>query len=528
VIHRLRFALAVGAVALAISGCQDLNVTNPNNPDRTRATQDPATVESFVASSFRTWWEWVHDDSPVWVFSTVADEFTAAFADFGILDASSEPRQAWNNSPVYARREANEDPWYGLYATLSVVNDALVGIDSGLTIMSGGTDVTPRADAVGKFMQGLVHGQLALYFDKAYIVSESLDLTTWDPSFSPYQEVMDTAIAELQDAITLAQANSFTLPSTDFLHQSMDNQELVRLAHSYIARYMASVARTRAERDAVLWGQVLMHAEAGITTDFAPLAVDPLIIDDFKRVAARERTGIPGDFARVDYMTVGPADSTGRFMNWLAQPVANRTVFQLITKDRRIHGATPSTEGLYLGYTTTNRFAASRGTYHQSRYYYHRFGRLEDWRTGGQEAFLVSENDLLRAEALIRLNRAAEAVPLINQSRVSSGQLPPVDINGPPDEPGCVPRKQNGSCGSLWDALRYEKRIEGLGVNGNTAFFDARGWQMLPVNSLIHLPVPGRELETLALPLYTLGGGGAGSAPAPDPERCPVSLPRCP
>lgn len=526
---RHRIALAAGCTAaLLVAACQDLDVTNPNNPDRRRAIQDPATVESFVASSFRTWWPWSHDDSPVWVMSTVADEFTAAFADFGILDSSSEPRAAWNNSPVYARRFASQDPWYGLYGTLSVVNDALIAIDSGLTISSGGTDVTARADAVGKFMQGLVHGQLALTFDKAYIVSEATDLQTWDPVFSPYQEVMDTAVAELQEAITIATANSFTLPATDFLHQAMDNVELTQLAHSYTARFLASVARTRAERDAADWAAILTHAEAGITSDFAPEAVDPILVDDFKRVAARERTGIPGDFARVDYMVVGPADSTDRFLNWLSNPPATRTVFQLITKDRRIHGAAPTDEGLYLGYTTTNRFQASRGTYHQSRYYFHRHGRGVDWRTGPQEEFTVAENDLLRAEALIRLNRADEAVPLINKTRVANGQLPPVDINGPPDEPGCVPRKQDGTCGSLWDALRYEKRIEMLGVYGGVAYFDARGWQTLPANSFVHFPVPGRELETLALPLYTTGGGGEGSAPAPDPERCPVALPRCP
>jgi len=68
-----------------------------------------------------------------------------------------------------------------------------------------------------------------------------------------------------------------------------------------------------------------------------------------------------------------------------------------------------------------------------------------------------------------------------------------------------------------------------LGVNGVTAYFDARGWQTLPENSLTQLPVPGRELGTLQLPLYTFGGpGGESSAPAPDPERCPVALPRCP
>ncbi len=129
---------------------------------------------------------------------------------------------------------------------------------------------------------------------------------------------------------------------------------------------------------------------------------------------------------------------------------------------------------------------------------------------------------------LIRLGRAAEAVPLINKSRVASGQLPPVTVDGPPDTPGCVPRKLSGACGSLWDALRYEKGIEGLGVSGVIRFMDARGWQMLPENTLLHLPVPGRELGVLKQPLYTFGGGGEGSAPAPSPETCPVALARCP
>jgi hypothetical protein len=120
-------------------------------------------------------------------------------------------------------------------------------------------------------------------------------------------------------------------------------------------------------------------------------------------------------------------------------------------------------------------------------------------------------------------------VPLINLTRVAQGQLPPVTVDGPPDEAGCVPRKLSGACGSLWDALRYEKRIEGLGVDGVTAFLDARGWQTLPENTLIQLPIPGRELGVLQRTLYSYGGpGGQGSAPAPDPEKCPVALGRCP
>jgi len=141
----------------------------------------------------------------------------------------------------------------------------------------------------------------------------------------------------------------------------------------------------------------------------------------------------------------------------------------------------------------------------------------------------VAEMDLLKAEGLIRLGRAAEAIPLINKTRVEKGGLPPVTLEGVPG-PSCTPRKLDGSCGSLWDALRYEKRIEGLGVHAGVAHWDARGWQAMTVDTPLHYPMPGNELELMGIPEYTTGGGLKDSAPPPNPERCPpgVSLPRCP
>ena len=87
----------------------------------------------------------------------------------------------------------------------------------------------------------------------------------------------------------------------------------------------------------------------------------------------------------------------------------------------------------------------------------------------------------------------------------------------------------NSGSGSLWDALRYEKGIEGMGVSGVVRFFDARGWQALPEGTMLHLPVPGDELVTIGVTNYTFGGiGGASAAPAPAPETCPITLARCP
>jgi hypothetical protein len=511
--------------------CQDLAVTNPNEPDRERATKQPVSAESFVSSSFRSWWPVAgHDDYPSWAFSTMANEITSGFADFGQLELSAEPRSAWNNSPVNARNQVSEGPWYGLYRTISSVNDALIAIDSGLIVVDAPR--TSRTRAVGKFMQGVSHEYLAFYFDSAVVTDEKLALDTiTKPNFVGYKDVSKAAVAQLDSAIAIANRGpDFTLPVDSWLFQAMTRAQFVRLANSFAAKALAQTPRTRAERAAVDWNEVIRRVDAGIQTDFAPVAQPDILWDDWKRLVARVRTGPPSDFGRPSYWVLGPADSTQGFVTWAAAPVASRMPFQMRTKDRRIQDAAgPAVAGKYVGFSQANIFAVSRGTYRFSWYYYKRNGTGTTWQSGAQPAVTVTEMNLLKAEALIRLNRASEAVPLINLSRVAQGQLPPVTVDGPPDEAGCVPRKLSGACGSLWDALRYEKRIEGLGVDGVTAFLDARGWQTLPENTVIQLPIPGRELGVLQRPLYSYGGpGGQGSAPAPDPERCPVALARCP
>lgn len=384
---------------------------------------------------------------------------TSGFADFGQLELSAEPRSAWNNSPVNARNNVTEEPWYELYGAISAVTDAVIAIDSGLVITDAAG--TARTRAFGKFMQA---SRTAIWGCTSTPRSSSTRSSRWIRS-----------------------------PCRSSTHTPKSS-----------ARRSCSSTPRFAQPD-ILW-------------------------DDWKRLNARLRTaGRPSDFGRPNNWLLGPADSTDAFVNWVSTPVANRVAFQLRTKDRRIQGAGgPSTPGSYVGFNQNNIFAASRGTYRFSWYYFHRYGTTDTWQNGPQPAMLVTEMNLLKAEALIRLGRADEALPLINASRQANGQLPPVTLAGPPDEPGCVPRKLSGPCGSLWDALRYEKRIEGIGVSGVIAYFDARGWQTLPEYSIVQLPVPGRELAILRRPLYTYGGpGGLSSAPAPDPERCPVALPRC-
>jgi len=518
--------------ALLTAGCQDLDVTNPNDPDRERATSQPADVQNLVASTFTTFWPMTQGNWPGITLAAMADEATSGFADFGILELSSEPRAAFNNSTIYSRRFVAEDPWYILYSVISTNNDALTAMDNGLVILEGTTDVTPRARAFAKFMQGVATGYLGLYFDQASISDETMDPATAEYPLVPYPEVIAAAVAQLEAAAAVASANSFTIPSTGWINGvTLTNQELAQLAHSFAAKFLAYGARTPAERQAVDWNAVLGHIGAGITADIAPTAISGVLFSDYRRLMARQRTTTPGDFSRLDNNLVGPADTSGAYQAWLNTPVDARNPFQLRTPDRRIHPHnSPSSLGKYFGYNTATLYAASRGLYHRSRYYYWRAGFGSTWEQGVQQWMTRTEMDLLKAEALIRLNRATEAIPLINLSRVANGELPAITTtDGPAQANSCVPKKQDGQCGSLWDALKYEKRIEMTGVEPGVSWYDARGWGTLLEGTMTQLPIPARERETVQQPVYTFGGaaGSPGSAAAPNFNACPVALPRC-
>jgi hypothetical protein len=544
--------LIAGALALSAVACQDLNISNPNNPDRDVLVRSATDVESLIASSFRRWFNLTQGTTPSVALSVMADEFSTGFLDFGGQHLGEEPRNPIDNGPV-SSNSPNRAPMSTLYSIIAGVNIGIQAIDKyNLRLVTGTTDNTPRALAFAKFVQGVSHSYAALTYDQSWVFSEAVNTDTIrfgsgsthvQDLVVPYGAVRDTALAQLREALRIAQANTFTLPGNtqgDWIPGvTMNNQQFARVINSYIARTMVYSARNPAERAAVDWARVIQHVDAGITSDFAPTGTPDVMESVFKQRASRHRTTVPGDFMRVDYMLVGPADQSDRFRNWANLPWAQRTPFIMLNvQDRRIISSPTAnctnaqanalaTEGRYMGCHLNAVFAAARGTGQQSYYYFHRLGRQTAWNTGPLLIMTVDEMNLLKAEALIRLNRPAEALPLINRTRVANGGLPPVTVDGAP-EPNCTPRKLSGACGSLWDALRYEKRMELIGVEGGVAHWDARGWGALALGTPIHFPMPGNELELMGMAMYTTGGGQPGSAPRPDPERCPVALPRCP
>lgn len=524
--------LAVLASCASLAACMDLTATNNNNPDRLRATNTPGDVENLIAGTFQQWWRNIYDTTPTIMLGAMGYEFSTPFLCFGGQPNELEPRPAWNNTSSYTYASSSLNPWRNFYGVISIANDGLQALDRGVQIGTNGAN-NARARAFGKFMQGVSHGYLALLYDKAVIIDEKTNVDTLvTPKYVPSKDVMAAAIAMLNQSIAISDTASFTLPTVGWVPGlALTNKDLSRLAHTFIARFMAYEARTPAERAAVDWNQVITQVDAGITADFAPIGQPSVLENNYSRIASRVRT-VPGDYMRGGYWLVGPADSTDGWKNWVATPVANRLPFSMRTKDRRIIGAaSPTASGTYFATSSTvSFFNPTRGTYLQTYYYFLRYGAGITWNNGPLVAIGRTELDMLKAEALIRLGRAAEAVPLINKTRLANGQLPAVDVDGPPDAAGCVPRKTTGACGSLWDAMRYEKRIEGAGIDGTVAYFDARGWGTLAANSFLEFPIPARELEIQRIPLYTFGGqGGQSSAAPPKWDTCPsgVTLARC-
>lgn len=518
--------------ALVVGGCMDLEVTNPNVPDRERVLSEPQDVEALISTSMREVFTNAQDNYPNLALAAMADNITGGFFDYSVHDLTTEPRQAWNNSPLNTRDGVNEDPWLQLYRAISNSTDGLRVLDGGMEIVDqNGVDQTPRAYAFGKLVLGVSLGYLATHFDKAIVLTEKTDLETLDPTaYAPYQEVLDTALAVLEDAIAIASANDFeTPPAVDWVNgMALTNEEVVRIANSFIARFLASTPRSWEDRAAVDWQEVLDRIDAGIVRDFAPEGLLDAWEANMARLLARVRAR-PGDHVRMDYMTLGPGDTTGGFQTWFATASADRMPFQMNSPDRRIQGPTgPAEAGKYFAFNQNSIWPADRGTYRYSWYYFLHYGAGESWHIGPQPWVTLVEMRLLKAEALIRLNRADEAVPLINLSRVANGELPPVTIDGPPDDAACVPKKMAGGCGSLWDALVYEKNLELAGVEGAVSWWDARGWGTLQEGTPVHFPVRGTELENLGVPNYTFGGIAGSGAPVPQYNRCPVALPRCP
>jgi hypothetical protein len=533
---------------LGAAGCADLEVVNNNDPDRGRALATPGDVESLIAGSYSQWFVADHKlpgdaGSPTMFLSTQAFMHSATAANFGILTYSRIPRSPIQNSITDQDYSYITFNWTTNYRALAAVAEGMRALRDDPTIAEGlGEEEALRARLFGTLVQGLAHGSIALLYDRGYVIDENV--TTVDEEGNPvmlgepvgYNQVMAAALAKFDAAIAMASsaaAADLEIPGewigtgTD---APVDMETLVQMMNSMKARYRANVARTAAERAAVNWTQVLAEVGAGVHSNFD-------ISTEFTDTDwAGDLTlwyGSLSTWQQVTLFIYGMADQSGAYQQWLAQPVLSRDAFfngstpvVIVSPDLRFPRGTTAAQqaqaanrGRYIRIRATAAGAINnavqfsrpdRGTWRWSQYYNNQADDVQVY-----NPFPLIDYDemrMLAAEAHFRRGELQLAADSINVTRVFNGLNA---TNAAGLNTSCVPKLPNGSCGNLFEMLKWEKRMETFfrGPLWVGWFFDSRGWDDLYRGTPLQLPIPAEQYSILGLGApYTFGGVGGTSA----------------
>ena len=475
----------LGAVlGLSITGCKKLDVgKNPNNPDFDDVYSNSASVKSIASGLFNTFYIGTHSYtySPYMFLATSGDNVTCSWGNQAMRDMSWEPRQTWNNSASYSYRGTTKNFFDYMFKVINTASNVMKAINNGLEI-SGGAD-NNLVKSFCKFSQGVAYGNLALVFDRGFIVDENIALpdATVDGASTP-EEVAAAAIGYLDEAISLA-SNSFTVPSS-WLGTSSDysNADFAKLCNSWAARILAYMPRTKAQNSAVDWGKVKAYADAGITSDMT------ILQDGYVNwyAEAGDYLTYPG-WGKVDMYVVHLMDDT--------QPAHWDDVSTFPTPPE---STAPQDERIFTDfeYSSLNWFRPERGYYHFSNYRYARYDAAYALGDGPVPDFMVAENDMLRAEARAYTGDLTGAAAIINAgTRVTRGNMTPVGTTLPEIE----------------QAILHERHVELYVTGMGIPHFAMRKLDLLQKGTPLEWPLPAQTLETfgIAPPFYTFGGEAA-------------------
>lgn len=511
----------VGSMLL-LSGaaCADLEVVNFNSADAERALATPGDVESLITGAYNTWFNGVYSSSGPGAFlSNASFQHNAPWANFGMEHYGRLPRIAIMNDVAAPNYGNFTRVWYRSYRAIAALASGLQALNDPDIADALGANAVAMDRAYGKFVQALSHASVAQMYDRGFLMTEDTDISQpLDPM--PYDELMTEALALFDEAISLSQAATFTLPY-DWMNMDVTNQDLVRFAYSLKARFRANVARTPEERAAVTWSAVSSDVDKGIQ--------ETLMQYQDRRGGWGNYAlyyGARPDWGMIQYFVHGMADQSGLFQEWVNLPLSEmqhqlpdgRDVL-IITPDLRYpQGETIAEQranpGVYY-YISSEKEAGEtwkrpdRGTW---RWGWYKHGpRASNYRVSevfDQPEIYIAEMRLLKAEALYRNGDLGGAAAIINETRVPAG-LNPTDAAG--TNTSCVPKLPNGQCGDLWEMLKWEKRMETAWTGLATAgwYWDGRGWGDLYKDTPLQFPVPCQELQVLQLlPCNTFGGPG--------------------
>ncbi|MEO6684083.1 MAG: hypothetical protein ABIN48_14770 [Ginsengibacter sp.] len=469
-------------VILISSSCKKnlLDVENLNDPDFSKAISNGEDVENVASGLFNTIYKGEHSVSGLApVLAVSADNVSCSWGNFGMRDMSYEPRNnGWNNSPSYSNKNLTKYLFDRMYSAIGTASSLLKAMETGIQVGEGGSG-NQRVKAFSKFAQGVGYGNLALVFDRAFLVDEKVTVEEKLESAVPYNEVAIGALKYLDEAIALS-SGTFTIPK-EWLGTSTDysSSEFKKLCNTMAARIMAYTPRNRTELAAVNWPKVKAYADAGITKDFT-IIQDGAVkwYDEASDYLLSDGWGI------TDMYVVNMMDPVTQPQHW-----TDNASFPYPPKSTNPIDKRLNTD---YEYVPSNWFQAARGYYHFSSYRNARYDEMYVTAKGPKPQIMLSENDMLRAEARAYTNDLAGAAAIINAgTRKTRGAMPDV-----------AP-----VLADIVKAMHHERHVEMYTAGMGLQFFEMRKLNLLQKGTPLHFPLAAGTLETFGIPLpfYTFG-----------------------
>src|SRR6056297_126026 len=514
------------SVALALSICADLSVDNVNDPTTEAVEADEANQVKLLAGGFydattamvTSWGVHIHN---------LADQSTGTNAFIRYWDFSEEPRLRLDNTTAYSASTAISTYFGGFNSAIATAN-----------LFIANEDLSDDIRAQAFFLRGISRGYLGMIYDQSYFLDENFDATTDNADFQPYTTLIEGALSDIDQAISLASGSStFVLNAMPNPADSWTQAEFLDIANSLAARIAAGEARTASEAATLDWDRIHSYAEAGLGGPNAQSTLSTF---------SASNIGSSGEYANyfVDWLNfvvtggfetdAGYNPSDVKIMHTLdpnypvTYPVelANATDDSLaapVTNDPRIDYFKYTTN---FGFLNPNRNASLFTNYFSARM----FAESDWWPSENKIIFMTaSEVSYLRAEALVMgggTGGTTAAAQVLNDSPAGTGltdldgfQLPAVRLGYIEQNSLSGGHTMDGteSVAEFQFALLREYSVEldmlgGVGIQ----WFLMRRHDMLQEGTATMFPVPGSELELLGLENYTFGGpsfaGQTGSA----------------
>ena len=521
-------------VALVACSEKNLTVVDLNQPDQIRALQSATDVENLLLGQFRTVW---NNTQGTAVVLEMQLECLGMESSTGLGNAESGkscgiPRVPVDNSINNPSASVKFNPYLALHRAARSVAIALNQMSlPGFTFIPSDAAQMARDRAIGWFTLGAAMANVAWVYDSGAVVSPSDNLSGAVPPFVGPDSLNQVALADFDSALayaalTPAGVSGWPTPGGWINGQSLDAAGFMRLVHSYKARFRAGVARTPAERAAVNWTAVIADAQAGITSDFilttttaAPnWAYDPSEINQGTT------------WSQMWQFMVAMADTSAGYNAYLSNPT-NNGVFLVVTPDKRFPaGTTRAAQNAASaafspsnGYPYIQNHTASQDVTvspeQTSQYNFWRFQQEIAASASNGPVPIITKGEMngLIAEGYIRANNVAAALPYINATRVPAG-LPALTMtdtttrvpgtDGVAGSQGCVPKipappnYTSAKCGNVWEAMKWEKRLEEAYTIWGGWWVDGRGWGDLPIGTVVEYPTPYQELQTRVMAIY--------------------------